>query len=299
MKRVMLFLVTNIAVMLVLSIVYQVVLMAIGPEALAEFSHNGINFGVLAIWALIFGMGGALISLLMSKPMAKWATHATVIDGSEGPSERWLVETVRQLSERAGVKMPEVAIYPGEANAFATGAFKNSALVAVSTKIMEQMSREELRAVLGHEMSHVANGDMVTLTLVQGVLNACVLFLARVIGYVAEGVISGDRGRRRGTGAIYWLVYYLMQFLLGIGAALVVNAFSRRREYAADRGSAELLVSPAPMIAALRRLGNLQPGVLPDSLKAMGISGKHASLFATHPSLEDRIAALEKLQLGL
>ena len=244
-------------------------------------------------------MGGALISLLMSKPMAKWATHATVIDGSEGPSERWLVDTVRQLSERAGVKMPEVAIYPGEANAFATGAFKNSALVAVSTKIMEQMSREELRAVLGHEMSHVANGDMVTLTLVQGVLNACVLFLARVIGYVAEGAISGDRGRRRGTGAIYWLVYYLMQFLLGIGAALVVNAFSRRREYAADRGSAELLVSPAPMIAALRRLGNLQPGVLPDSLKAMGISGKHASLFATHPSLEDRIAALERLQLGL
>ena len=299
MKRIMLFLVTNIAVMLVLSVVYQVVLMAIGPEALAEFSRNGINFGVLAIWALVFGMGGALISLLMSKPMAKWATHATVIDGSEGPSERWLVDTVRQLSERAGVKMPEVAIYPGEANAFATGAFKNSALVAVSTKIMEQMSREELKAVLGHEMSHVANGDMVTLTLVQGVLNACVLFLARVIGYVAEGAISGDRGRRRGTGAIYWLVYYLMQFLLGIGAALVVNAFSRRREYAADRGSAELLVSPAPMIAALRRLGNLQPGVLPDSLKAMGISGKHASLFATHPSLEDRIAALERLQLGL
>ena len=299
MKRVMLFLVTNIAVMLVLSLVYQVVLMAIGPEALAEFSRNGINFGVLAIWALVFGMGGALISLLMSKPMAKWATHATVIDGSEGPSERWLVETVRQLSERAGVKMPEVAIYPGEANAFATGAFKNSALVAVSTKIMEQMSREELRAVLGHEMSHVANGDMVTLTLVQGVLNACVLFLARVIGYVAEGAISGDRGRRRGSGGVYFLVYYLMQFLLGIGAALVVNAFSRRREYAADRGSAELLVSPAPMIAALRRLGNLQPGVLPDSLKAMGISGKHASLFATHPSLEDRIAALEKLQLGL
>ena len=299
MKRVMLFLITNIAVMLVLSIVYQVVLMAIGPEALAEFSRNGINFGVLAIWALVFGMGGALISLLMSKPMAKWATHATVIDGSEGPSERWLVETVQQLSERAGVKMPEVAIYPGEANAFATGAFKNSALVAVSTKIMEQMSREELKAVLGHEMSHVANGDMVTLTLVQGVLNACVLFLARVIGYVAEGAISGDRGRRRGTGGIYWLVYYLMQFLLGIGAALVVNAFSRRREYAAARGSAALLVSPAPMIAALRRLGNLQPGVLPDSLKAMGISGKHASLFATHPSLEDRIAALERLQLGL
>ena len=299
MKRVMLFLATNIAVMLVLSIVFHVVCALIGPEALMQFSRNGIDFGVLAVWALIFGMGGALISLLMSKPMAKWATHATVIDGTEGPSERWLVDTVRQLADRAGVKMPEVAIYPGEANAFATGAFKNSALVAVSSKIMEQMSREELKAVLGHEMSHVTNGDMVTLTLVQGVLNACVLFLARVIGYVAEGAISGDRGRRRGPGGVYFLVYYLMQFLLGIGAALIVNAYSRRREYAADRGSAELLFSPAPMIAALRRLGNLQPGVLPDSLKAMGISGKHASLFATHPSLEDRIAALERLQLGL
>ncbi len=298
MKRIMLFLATNIAVMLVLSIVYQVVMALIGPEKMMEFSRNGINFGALAVWALVFGMGGALISLLMSKPMAKWATHATVIDGTEGPAERWLVDTVRQLADRAGVKMPEVAIYPGEANAFATGAFKNSALVAVSSKIMEQMSREELKAVLGHEMSHVVNGDMVTLTLVQGVLNACVLFLARVIGYVAEGALNGNRGRRRG-GGIYFLVYYAMQFLLGIGAALIVNAYSRRREYAADRGSAELLFSPAPMISALRRLGSLQPGVLPDSLKAMGISGKHASLFATHPSLEDRIAALERLQPGL
>ena len=285
--------------MLVLSIAYHVVCAVIGPEALAELSRGGLDFGFLAVWALIFGMGGAIISLLMSKSMAKWATHATVIDGSEGSAERWLVETVRQLSERAGVKMPEVAIYPGEANAFATGAFKNSALVAVSTGIMEQMTREELRAVLGHEMSHVAIGDMVTLTLVQGVLNACVLFLARVIGYVAEGALNGDKGRnRRGGGGIYFLVYYLMQFVLGIGAALIVNAYSRRREYAADRGSAELLMSPGSMIAALRRHGNLQPGVLPDSLKAMGISGRHASLFSTHPSLEDRIAALERFQTG-
>ena len=299
MKRVFLLLLTNIAVMLVLSIAYHVICAVIGPEALSEFSRNGIDFGFIAVWALIFGMGGALISLLISKPMAKWATHATVIDGTEGASERWLVDTVRQLADRAGVRMPEVAIYPGEANAFATGAFRNSALVAVSTKIMEQMSREELRAVLGHEMSHVTNGDMVTLTLVQGVLNACVLFLARVIGYVAEGALSGERGRRRGPGGVYYLVYYVMQIVLGIGASLVVNAFSRRREYAADRGSAELLASPGPMIAALRRLGNLQPGILPDSLKAMGISGRHASLFATHPSLEDRIAALENLQRGV
>ena len=298
MKRTALFILTNLAVMLVLAVAYHVICALIGPEALAEFSRNGIDFGFLAVWALVFGMGGAIISLLMSKPMAKWATHATVIDGSEGPSERWLVDTVRQLADRAGVKMPEVAIYPGEANAFATGAFRNSALVAVSSRIMEQMTREELRAVLGHEMSHVANGDMVTLTLVQGVLNACVLFLARVIGAVAAGAADG-RDRRRGSSGIYYLVYYVMQFVLGIGASLIVNAFSRHREYAADRGSAELLVSPAPMIAALRRLGNLQPGVLPDSLKAMGISGRHASLLATHPSLEDRIAALERLQLGI
>ena len=298
MKRIALFLVTNIAVMLVLGIAYHVVCAVIGPEALAEFSRGGIDFGFLAVWAVVFGMGGAVISLLLSKTMAKWATHATVVDGTEGPAERWLVETVRQLSEQAGVRMPEVAIYPGDANAFATGAFKNSALVAVSTGIMEQMTREELRAVLGHEMSHVANGDMVTLALVQGVLNACVLFLARVIGYVADSALSGERNRRHGGSGIYFLVYYLMQFVLGIGAALVVNAFSRRREYAADRGSAELLASPGSMIAALRRLGNLQPGVLPDSLRAMGISGRHASLFSTHPSLEDRIAALEKLQRG-
>ncbi len=300
MKRIFLFLVTNIAVLLVLSVSYNVICALIGPEALAQFSKSGIDFGFVAVWAVIFGFGGAFISLLISKPMAKWATRATVIDGSEGPSERWLVETIRQLAERAHVKMPEVAIYPGEANAFATGAFKNSALVAVSTKIMEQMSREELRAVLGHEMSHVANGDMVTLTLLQGVLNSVVLFLSRVIGQIAANAMSGDRDRRGGGSVgIFYLVYYVMQIVLGIGASMVVFAYSRRREFAADRGSAELLVSPAPMIAALRRLGNLQPGVLPDSLKAMGISGRSSSVFSTHPSLEARIAALEKLQLGV
>lgn len=297
-KRILLFLLTNIAVMFVLSISYNVICRLIGPEALAEFTKSGIDFGFIAVWAAVFGFGGAFISLLISKPMAKWSTHATVIDGSEGPAERWLVDTIGQLAERAHVKMPEVAIYPGEANAFATGAFKNSALVAVSTKIMEQMSREELRAVLGHEMSHVANGDMVTLTLLQGVLNAVVLFLSRVIGHIAANAMSGGKERRGGSSGMFYLVYYVMQMVLGIGASIIVYSFSRRREYAADRGSAELLVSPAPMIAALRRLGNLQAGVLPDSLKAMGIAGRHTSIFSTHPSLEDRIAALEKLQLG-
>ena len=191
-------------------------------------------------------------------------------------------------------------IHSATPNAFATGAFRNSALVAVSTGIMEQMTKDEHKAVLGHELSHVANGDMVTPTLLQGVLNACVLFLARVAGYVAENAVSGGKDRRGGRGGMYFIVYYLMQFVLGIGAAIVLNAFSRHREYAADRGSAQLLFSAEPMIAALRRLGNLQPGVLPDSLKAMGIDGRRrASIFATHPSLEDRIAALQKFNRGV
>jgi heat shock protein HtpX len=224
---------------------------------------------------------------------------AKTINGTEGEEERWLVETVRNLADRANVKMPEVAIYKGEANAFATGAFRNHALVAVSTKIMEQMTREELRAVLGHEMSHVANGDMVTTTLVQGVLNAFVLFLSRLVAaMVSNAALKGSerRGYARGT---YYLVYYVLQMVLGIAASLVVCWHSRRREYAADAGSANLLGSPSSMIAALRRLDNLRPGVLPDSLKAMGISGKRASLFATHPSIEDRVAALERLQRGI
>jgi heat shock protein HtpX len=206
---------------------------------------------------------------------------------------------VRSLAERANVKMPEVAIYEGQANAFATGAFRNHALVAVSTDIMAQMTKEELRAVLGHEMSHVANGDMVTMTLLQGVLNACVIFLSRVVAFMAANAASDGKGRRRGTSGIYHLVYFVMQIVLGIAASLVVYWFSRRREYAADAGSANLLGTPSSMIAALRRLGNLEPGILPDSIKAMGIAGKHASLFATHPSLEDRIEALERLQRGI
>jgi len=297
MKRTLLFVATNLAVMLVLMVAFHVICAMIGPETLESLRHDGIDYGTLGVFSLVFGMGGAFISLLLSKTIAKISVHARVIDGSEGPSERWLVETVGELARRANVKMPEVAIYPGTANAFATGAFKNSALVAVSTDIMEQMSRGELKAVLGHEMSHVANGDMVTLTLVQGVLNSCVLFLSRLVGFVAENALSGKgSGRRRGGyGGVYYLVYYLMQMLLGLLASIVVCAYSRRREYAADAGSARLLGTQMPMIEALRRLGNLKPGVLPDSLKAMGISGKRStSLFATHPPLEERIDALMK-----
>jgi len=296
MKRVILFLFTNLAVMLVLMVSFHVICALIGPEAMESLSRDGIDYGTILVFSVVFGMGGAFISLLLSKPIAKMSVRARTIDGSEGPQERWLVSTVEDLARRANVKMPEVAIYPGSANAFATGAFKNSALVAVSTDIMEQMSREELRAVLGHEMSHVVNGDMVTLTLVQGVLNSCVLFLSRVVGFLAENALNGKgESRRRGPSGIYYLVYYVMQILLGVLASIVVCAYSRRREYAADAGSARLLGTQMPMIEALRRLGNLRPGVLPDSLKAMGISGKTAkNLFSTHPPLENRIEALMK-----
>ena len=300
MKRIFLFLVANFAIMLVMMVVFHVVCAFLGVDPNAAFAQSGeLNLESLAVFSLIFGMTGSIISLLLSKTIAKWSVGAKTIDGTEGEAERWLVETVRNLAERANVKMPEVAIYEGQANAFATGAFRNHALVAVSTDIMAQMTKEELRAVLGHEMSHVANGDMVTMTLLQGVLNACVIFLSRVVAFLAANAASDGKGRRRGSSGIYTIVYFVMQIVLGIAASLVVYWFSRRREYAADAGSANLLGTPSSMIAALRRLGNLEPGVLPDSIKAMGIAGKHASIFATHPSLEDRIEALERLQRGI
>jgi heat shock protein HtpX len=204
---------------------------------------------------------------------------------------------VERLARSANIKMPEVAIYRGAPNAFATGAFKNSALVAVSDQIMAQMDRSELEAVLAHEVSHVVNGDMVTLTLVQGVLNAVVLFLSRIIAYAVDNATS-DRNRR-GSSGMYYAVMYAMQILLGILASLVVFAYSRRREYAADAGSARLLGTPQPMINALRRLAGDETS-LPQSLRAFGISGKSStSIWATHPSIEDRIRALENLRLGV
>ncbi len=294
MKRILLFLVTNLAVLITLCIVTNILCVFLGPSV-AEVI--GERWADLAILAFVYGFVGAFISLLLSKPIAKFACRARTIDGSEGEAERWLVSTVEELARRANVKTPEVAVYPGAANAFATGAFRNHALVAVSTDIMGQMSREELRAVLGHEMSHVANGDMVTLTLVQGVLNAFVIFFSRAIASILANAGNGEGNRRRSNGGIYFLTVLVLDIVLGILASLVVFAFSRRREYAADAGSARLLGSPSPMIAALRRLGNLQPGVLPDSLKAMGIAegDRKTSIWATHPSLSDRIAALQNL----
>ena len=295
MKRIFLFLITNIAVLLTLGVVANLLCTYLLGTPIEQLV--GPEWTIILVYAFIYGMLGAFISLLFSKQIAKMSCKAKTIDGSEGEAERWLVATVTDLAQRANIKTPEVAIYPGAPNAFATGAFKNSALVAVSTEIMGQMSKEELRAVLGHEMSHVANGDMVTLTLVQGVLNAFVIVISRVLASVIAN--NGKGESRRNNDGLYYLLVIVLQMALGVLASLVVMWFSRKREYAAEAGSAKRLGSPSPMIAALRRLGNLQPGVLPDSLKAFGISGKKTSIWATHPSLEDRIEALQNLTFSL
>ena len=297
MKRVFLFLTVNLAVMFLLMLVVNVILSFAGPDVREAMRHNGIDMLSLGVFSLVFGMGGAVISLLISKPMAKWSVGAQTVDGSEGERERWLVATVERLSRSADIAMPEVAIYRGAPNAFATGAFRNSALVAVSDQIMAQMDRSELEAVLAHEISHVVNGDMVTLTLVQGVLNAVVLFLSRLIAYAVDNA-TGDKNRR-GSSGTYFMVMYAMQLLLGVIASLVVCAYSRRREYAADAGSARLLGTPQPMINALRRLAGDETS-LPQSLRAFGIGGKSStSIWATHPSIEDRVAALERIRAGI
>jgi len=255
-------------------------------------AQEGIQYVPLMIMAAIFGFGGAFISLLMSKMIAKMSTGARVIDGSEGTTQYWLVETVRKLAEKAGIGMPEVAFYEGPANAFATGAFRDSALVAVSSGLLESMSREEVEAVLGHEVAHVANGDMVTLTLIQGVLNTFVFFLSRVVGFVVDKAVFRTE---RGVGPGFYITMIVCQILFGIAASMIVAWFSRRREFRADRGSADFLGTPQPMIAALSRLGQVQSGGLPQSVKAFGIGSDSniARLFATHPPLEERIAALQ------
>jgi len=286
MKRVLLLLATNIAVMLVLSIVVSV----LGLDR--WLAADGIDYVSLLWFSAIFGFGGAFISLLMSKFIAKMSTGAQVIDGSEGTTQYWLLQTVHQLADKAGVGKPEVAIYEGPANAFATGAFRDSALVAVSSGLMESMSKKEVEAVLGHEISHVANGDMVTLTLIQGVLNTFVFFLSRVVGFIVDKAVFRTE---RGVGPGFYITMIVCQILFGILASMIVAWFSRYREFRADRGSANLLGTPEPMIAALSRLGGLETGGLPDSVKAFGIDGRSglSQLFATHPPIEVRIAALQ------
>jgi heat shock protein HtpX len=287
MKRIFLFLLTNIAVMVVLSITTSI----LGVNR--WLTANGLNMGALLGFAGIMGFGGAFISLLMSKWMAKMSVGAQVIDQPRSADEQWLVGTVHRLAREAGIGLPEVAIYEGAPNAFATGAFRDSSLVAVSTGLLQSMTREEVEAVLGHEVSHIANGDMVTLTLIQGVVNTFVVFLSRVVGYLVDRTIFKTE---RGVGMGYYITVFACEILFGILASLIVAWFSRQREFRADAGSAGLLRSPRPMVAALRRLGGLEPDALPQSLQAFGIAeggNKFMALFASHPPIPERIAALE------
>jgi heat shock protein HtpX len=294
MKRIVLFIATNLAVMLVLSLVLS--LLGVGNPA----RGSTLNLGSLLVFSLVLGFTGSIFSLLISKPMAKWSTGARVIDNPTSSTELWLVNTVRALSERAGIGMPEVAVYEGDANAFATGAFKNSALVAVSTGLLQSMNRDEVEAVLGHEIAHVANGDMVTLTLIQGVVNTFVVFMARVVGFFVDNVLLKNNNREGGGRGIgYFVTVMVCEVIFGLLASIIVAWFSRQREFRADAGSAKLLGSPTPMMHALARLGGVPPGELPQSMQALGISGGNGgwgALFATHPPIEQRIAALRGVQ---
>jgi heat shock protein HtpX len=286
MKRIVLFVLTNLAVVVVLGIVAS--LLGVNRYLTA----NGLNLGALLVFAFIMGFGGAIISLLLSKTIAKWSSGIQLINEPRNADEAWIVETVRKLANQAGVGMPEVGIFEGEPNAFATGAFKNSALVAVSTGLLQGMTREEIEAVLGHEMSHVSNGDMVTMTLIQGVMNTFVVFLSRVIGYFVDGFLSrGDN--RSGPGIGYYITTIVLDILFGVLAAIIVAWFSRQREFRADAGSVHLLGRKQPMINALARLGGMVPGELPKSIQAFGITSGVGKLFSTHPPIEERIAALQ------
>lgn len=292
MKRIALFVLTNLAIMVALAITLTIISAVFGVNF--RLGGQTLNLGPLLIFSLVVGFTGAFISLLISKPMAKWSTGAQVITQPRNAMEQWLLDTVRRHADKAGIRMPEVALYEGEPNAFATGAFKNSALVAVSTGLLQSMSREEVEAVLGHEIAHVANGDMVTMTLIQGVLNTFVVFASRVIGYVVDRMILRNQGEGAGIG--YWVTVVVMDLVLGFLAAMVVAWFSRQREFRADAGAAALMGSNRPMINALARLGGLEPGELPAQVKNMGIAGKPTgvmALFSSHPPIEARIAALQ------
>ena len=285
MKRVILFVLTNVAVLVVLSIVLRL-------TGLDRAGGAGAGHVELLMFSAVVGFTGAIISLLMSKSMAKWSTGAHVIAQPSNDVEAWLVATVQRLAQKAGIGMPEVAIYEGEPNAFATGAFKNSALVAVSTGLLQSMNKEEVEAVLGHEVAHVANGDMVTLTLIQGVVNTFVIFLSRVIGSIVDRAVFRSE---RGNGPGYFITVIVLQMVLGLLASMIVAWFSRQREFRADAGAAQYLGSPSPMVNALRRLGGVEPGALPEAIKAFGITDKAGimALFSTHPPIEQRIAALQ------
>ena len=288
MKRIFLFVMTNLAVMVVLGIVASL------TGANKFMGANGLDLGTLMVFSLIMGFGGAIISLLISKPVAKWSSGVRVIEQPQNVDEAWILETVRRFADKAGIGMPEVGIFEGAPNAFATGAFKNSALVAVSTGLLQGMTREEVEAVIGHEVAHIANGDMVTMTLIQGVMNTFVVFISRVVGYFVDKVIL--KNNNDGPGMGYYITTIVMDIVLGFLAAIIVAWFSRQREYRADSGAAELMGRKQPMINALARLGGMTPGELPKSMAALGIAGGIGQLFSTHPPIEQRIAALQNTQ---
>ena len=287
MKRILLFIATNIAVLVVMS----VILSLLGVDRF--LTRSGLNLPMLLVFSLVVGFTGSIISLLMSKSMAKWSTGARVIETPMNGTEAWLLQTVGKLAQRAGIGMPEVAVYDGEPNAFATGAFRDSALVAVSTGLLQGMTQDEVEAVLGHEVAHIANGDMVTMTLIQGVVNTFVVFLSRVVGFFVDSALRRNSDDS-GPGIGYTVTVLVCQIVFGIGASLIVAWFSRHREFRADAGAARLLGTPQPMINALARLGGFSPEGLPQNLAALGISDKPGvmELFSTHPPLEQRIAAL-------
>jgi heat shock protein HtpX len=290
MKRVVLFLITNLAVMLVLGLAANL----LGVDRF--LTENGLNLGMLLAFSGLIGFGGAFISLAMSKFMAKRSVGAHVIESPSNSTEVWLVDTVARLARDANLAMPEVAIYEGEPNAFATGATKNSSLVAVSTGLLQSMTREEAEAVLAHEVAHIANGDMVTLTLIQGVVNTFVIFLSRIVGYLVDSFLRRGSSESSGPGIGYMVASMVSQVIFGVLASMIVAWFSRQREFRADAGAAQLMRSPVPMQNALRRLGNLHTEPLPQSMAASGIvdGPGFMALLATHPPLEDRIAALNK-----
>lgn len=286
MKRVMLFLATNFAVVIVLMVITSL----LGVNR--YFTEQGLNYEALLIFAAVFGMGGAFISLLISKPMAKWSMRVQLIEQPRSADESWLLATVQRQAQMAGIGMPEVGVFEApEPNAFATGANRNKALVAVSTGLLRSMSREEVEAVLGHEVSHVANGDMITLTLIQGVVNTFVIFAARVLGYFIDKVVFKNE---RGVGIGYYATVFVLDILFGILAMIIVAWFSRQREFRADAGGAHL-AGRGKMIGALQRLaGAYGQTSLPKQVAAFGINGGIKSLFATHPPIEQRIAALQQ-----
>ncbi|MBO5658254.1 MAG: protease HtpX [Duodenibacillus sp.] len=295
MKRIALLILTNILIVVMLGIVLNVVSALTGLN-FGQMAGSNLDIAALFVFSLVVGFAGSIISLLMSKQMAKMSMGVQMINvNNPAPGlEAWLVGVIREQSERAGIRMPEVGIYEGEPNAFATGATKNSSMVAVSTGLLRLMNQREVEAVLAHEISHVSNGDMVTMTLVQGVMNTFVVFISRIVGWVVDRQIL--RNEEEGPGMGYFITSIVLDIALGFLAGIVVAAFSRHREYRADAGAARIMGSPQGMIEALQRLGTMEPAELPASVKGFGISGGIGSLFASHPSLEDRIEALKKNQ---